>query len=87
MIQELLLLGACFSGQCKETTYTYLHHNPEQKAYVETVEKNLARYIPDGTAVVLAAARGEFTLNLNKNVSISYKNETVATQLVYGLEY
>lgn len=87
MIQELLLLGACFNGLCKETTVTYLHYNPEQKAYVQTIEKNVGRYIPDGTAVILAAARGEFTVNLNKNVSVSYQNETVSGKLVYGMEY
>lgn len=87
MIQELLLLGACFGGHCKETTVTYLHHNPEQKTYVNTIEKNAGRYIPDGTAVILAAARGEFTVNLSKNISVSYKDETVSTKLVYGMEY
>lgn len=87
MIQELILIAGCITGNCKETRYTYFHYNPEQKAYVKSIESFAQRITPEYLPVVMAAARGEFTVNLNKNISLSYKNETVSGRLVYGMEY
>lgn len=92
MLQEMILVLGCIKGQCETTRFTYLSYNPEVKQYISAVEENAKKYVPESfpqelVPIVVAGVNKEFSLPLNKNITVSYKGETVSTKLVYGMEY
>lgn len=97
MLQELIILFACLGTEdaCDQTRFTYLHHNPQTKIYLNNVENKVKRYVPKkyySNVIVPAAvaiSRGEFNIPINKNITISYnnQNEIFSTKLTYGFKY
>lgn len=91
MIQEMILILGCVKGACESTRYTYLSYNPEVKQYISAMENNAKKYMPgqfqEVVPILVAGYNKEFRLPLSKNITISYKDETVSTKLVYGLDY
>lgn len=90
MIQEALLILGCLNSACEPTRYTYMNYNPEVKQAVQKTETRLKNFLPgieQYAPIIAAGVRQEVKLPITKNISISYKNETVSTKLVYGVNF
>lgn len=91
MIQEMILILGCVKGACESTRYTYLSYNPEVKQYISAMENNAKKYVPgqfqEVVPILVAGYNKEFRLPLSKNITISYKDETVTGRVVYGFGF
>lgn len=90
MLTELLIIYTCAVNQgCEQTRAAYLTQNPQIQERLGVYQRKAQAIVPTYAGSVIAIAyRREFTLPINKNITVGYKVEDSYTlRMAYGFDY
>ena len=95
MIQETLVIFACLNSTgCEQSKLNYLDKNKDVVEVIKIAERRAKQILPEQftnhiVPVAMILVKQEFSLNINKNISINYssRDRLYSTKIVYGIEY